>query len=70
MFYKVYVSFNKDFIRVVGDHIEIGVKARPLKGEADADIIKKIAKHLGISKSNVTIVAGERSRNKVVQVAT
>ncbi len=68
MFYKVSVSFYKDFIKVEGDEIEIGIIAKPLKGEANAEIIKKIAKHFGISKSNVTIVAGEKSRNKVVQV--
>lgn len=70
MFYKVSVSFHKDFIEVKGDHMEIGVIARPLKGEANAEIVKKIAKHFGISKSNVRIVAGERSRKKVIELTS
>lgn len=68
MFYKVSVSFHKDFIEVNGDQIEIGVMSRPIKGEANSEIVKKIAKKFGISKSNVNIVSGEKSRNKVVEI--
>ena len=68
MFYKVSVSFHKDFIEVIGDQIEIGVMSKPVKGEANSEIIKKIAKKFGISKSNVKIVSGEKSRNKVVEI--
>ncbi len=68
MFYKVSVSFHKDFIKIKDDHIEIGVMAKPLKGKANSEIIKRIAKHFGISRSNVRIVTGEKSRNKVVEV--
>jgi len=68
VFYQVSVSFHKDFIEVKGDQIKIGVMERPLKGKANMEIVKKIAKHFDISKSNVRIVAGERSKNKVVEV--
>ena len=68
LFYKVSVSFHKDFIKVNGDQIEIGVMSKPVKGEANSEIIKKIAKKFGISKSNVKIVSGEKSRNKVVEI--
>ncbi len=40
----------------------------PVKGEANLEIIKKIAKHLGMPKSNVKIVAGKKSRDKIVEV--
>lgn len=70
MFYRVSVSFHKDFIEVNGDQIEIGVMSKPIKGEANSEIIKKIAKKLGVSKSNVKIVSGEKSRNKVVAITT
>jgi uncharacterized protein len=66
--YKVSVSFHKDFVKIKDDHIEIGIMAKPVKGEANLEIIKKIAKHLEISKSNVKIVVGEKSRDKVVEV--
>jgi uncharacterized protein (TIGR00251 family) len=68
LFYKVFVSFHKDFIEVNGDQIEIGVMAKPLKGEANSEIIEKISKKFGTSKSKVRIVSGEKSRNKVVEI--
>jgi len=51
-----------------GDHIEIGIKVKPLRGEANREIIKKIAKQLGVSKANVRILAGQKSREKLVEV--
>ncbi len=41
---------------------------KPVKGKANAVIIKQIAKHLGISKSKVRIVAGAKSQDKIVEV--
>jgi uncharacterized protein (TIGR00251 family) len=51
-----------------GDHIKIGIKAKPLRGEANREIVKKIAKQLGVSTTNVRILAGEKSREKLVEV--
>jgi uncharacterized protein len=68
MFYKVDVTFHKDFIKIKDDEIEIGIMSQPIKGKANDEIIKKIARHFGITKSNVRIVAGEKSRHKVVEV--
>ena len=68
LFYKVSVSFHKDFIEIKGDRIEVGVMTKPIKGEANVEIIKKIAKHFGTSRFNVRIVAGEKSKEKVVEV--
>ena len=62
------MSFNKDYLKIQDDHIEIGVMAKPVKGEANLEIIKKIAKHFGISKANVRIVAGEKSRDKLIEI--
>ena len=62
------MSFNKDYLKIQDDHIEIGVMAKPVKGEANLEIIKKIAKHFGISKANVRIVAGEKSRDKMIEI--
>ena len=68
MLYKVSVSFHQNHIEIIGDHIEIGIMAKPVKGEANLEIIKKIAKHLDVPKSYVRIVAREKSRDKIVEV--
>lgn len=68
MLYKVSVTFHRDYIKITNDHIEIGITEKPVKGKANVEIIKQIAKHLGVSKSQVRIVSGEKSRDKIVEV--
>ena len=64
------MKFNKDFVVVDEDakKIEIGIRAKPVKGKANKDIVKKLAKYFGVPTSSVTIVVGERSKNKIVEI--
>jgi len=68
MFYKVSVYFHKDYLKIKNDLIEIGIMEKPVNGKANVVIVKQIAKHLGISKSKVRLVAGEKSQNKIIEV--
>ncbi len=68
MIYKVSVTFHKDFVEVNNDEITIGITAKPEKGEANKEIIKKLSKYFDVSKSKVKIIAGEKSRKKLVKV--
>lgn len=68
MIYKVSVTFHKDFVELDNDKITIGITAKPEKGEANKEIIKKLAKYFDVSKSKVKIIAGEKSRKKLVEV--
>jgi uncharacterized protein YggU (UPF0235/DUF167 family) len=67
MFYQVPVSFHKDHVEINDGHIDIGIMVKPVKGEANLEIIRKIAKHFKMPKSNVNIVAGEKSQDKVIE---
>ena len=68
MIYKVSVTFHKDFVKVNNAEITIGIKAKPEKGEANKEIIKKLSKYFDVNKSKVKIIAGEKSRKKLVEV--
>lgn len=68
MLYNVNVEFNKDFCIVKENQIIIGIKSKPIKGEANKEIIKKLAKHFGISPSLVQIKAGQRSKQKIIEI--
>jgi len=70
LYYEVSVKFNKDFINVdeKNKKIEIGVRAKPTKGKANEEIIKKLAKYFGVSSTKVRITAGLRSRKKIVEI--
>jgi uncharacterized protein YggU (UPF0235/DUF167 family) len=65
VFYRISVSFHKDYVRIKNDFIEIGIMKKLVNGKANAVVVKQIAKHLGISKSKVRIVAGEKSQDKM-----
>jgi hypothetical protein len=68
--YKVSVTFHKDFIEVNNDEISVGIKAKPEKGKANRELIKKLSKHFNVSQSQVKITSGEKSRKKLIQIIT
>lgn len=68
MLYTVLVEFHKDFVLVDGNQITVGVKSKPKDGEANWEIIKKLAKHFEVSTVNVSIKSGHRSREKIIEI--
>ena len=68
MRYEVEVKFHKDFIDVDGDRILVGLRSKPEKGEANRELVRKLAKHFKISTSQIKIVSGLKSKNKVVEI--
>jgi hypothetical protein len=69
LLYSVHVEFNKDYVQVDGNQITVGVKSKPVGGAANKEIIKKIAKHFGISSANVVIKSGHKSKDKIIEVS-
>jgi len=68
LIYKVQVEFSKEFLEIKEDQINIGIKSKPIKGEANEEIIKKLAKHFGVSTTLVQIKSGHKSREKIIEV--
>lgn len=68
MKYSVRVKFHKDFVKVEGDTIIVGVMAKPEKGRANEELLKKIARHFKVPLLAVRLVSGAKSKNKVVEV--
>lgn len=68
MLYQVHVEFNKDSLEVINNEITIGVKSKPVDGQANKEIIKKLAKHFGVSSANIVIRSGHKSRDKIVEI--
>jgi uncharacterized protein (TIGR00251 family) len=48
--------------------IRVRIAAPPVDGEANQELIRFLAKQLGVPRSAVTIVAGETARTKRVDV--
>ena len=68
MIYKVKVEFSKEFLEIQDDQINIGIKSKPVKGEANKEIIKKLAKHFGVSTILVHIKSGYKSQKKIIAI--
>ena len=68
MIYKVQVEFSKEFLEIKDNQITIGIKSKPIKGEANKEIIKKLAKHFEVSTALVHIKSGHRSRQKIIEI--
>jgi uncharacterized protein (TIGR00251 family) len=66
--FEVIVEFQKDFLKVEGNQITIGIKSNPIKGQANKEIIKKISKYFEVSSSCVTIKKGQKTQKKIVEV--
>ena len=52
-----------------GDSFIVKVKEPPKEGKANQAVIKLLAQHFGVSKSQVRILSGLRSGKKVIEVA-
>lgn len=68
MRYEVKVRFHEDFVRVDGNRILVGLTSKPRAGRANNELIRKLAKHFGVPPSKVRILAGFKSKNKIVEI--
>ena len=62
-------SSRNQIAGVEGGALKIKLTAPPVEGAANAALIEFVAEWLGIRRSAVSIVSGEKSRHKVVRVA-
>jgi uncharacterized protein (TIGR00251 family) len=69
--FAVYAQPRASRTEVVGEHgdaLKIRLAAPPVEGAANAELVSFLAKKLGVSKSAVRLVKGERGRQKLVEV--
>lgn len=52
-----------------GDSIRIRLAAPPVDGEANDELVRFLAKLLGVARASVSIVSGETGRDKLVEVS-
>jgi uncharacterized protein (TIGR00251 family) len=51
-----------------GDALVVAVSAPAVEGKANEAVRKALAKAFGVRKQDVAIIAGERGRDKIVEV--
>lgn len=69
--FEVRVSPRASRNAIIGVHegaLKVALTAPPVEGAANEALRKLIGKTLGVPKSSVDIIRGERGRNKVLRV--
>jgi len=51
--YEITVKFQNNFLEIKDNQITIGIESKPVKGEANKEIIKKLSKHFQIPTSHI-----------------
>jgi uncharacterized protein (TIGR00251 family) len=52
-----------------GGVVRIRLNAPPVEGQANEALVRFLARTVGVPKSRITLVTGERGRSKIVRVA-
>jgi uncharacterized protein (TIGR00251 family) len=66
---KVKPNAKTEEVSQEGDSFIVKVKEPPKEGKANQAVIKLLAQHFGVPKSQVRILSGLRSGKKVIEVA-
>lgn len=61
---------RSEFAGEHGNRLKLRLAARAVDGKANEELIAFLAAHYGVPKRNVRILAGLRSRQKRVEIAT
>ena len=66
---KVIPRSKSNSIEKDGDgNYKVKLNAPPVEGKANAALIKFLAEYFKIKKSQIKIIGGEKSRNKIVEI--
>jgi len=69
IFIKTKSNSKKESIKKLSEtNFEICVKEPPVKGKANAAIVKALARYFGVPPSTVKITSGHTSRQKIVEI--
>ena len=67
---KVKPNSKTEGIVKEGDIFVIKVCEPPREDKANQAVIKLLAKHFGVSRSQIRILSGLRSKNKIIELST
>lgn len=65
---QVKLKSKKEGIEVFEDHLVVRVKEPPVDGKANKKIIELLSKHFSVSKSQITLISGVKSKLKTFKI--
>jgi len=67
---KVIPRSHREEIVKTDEGYLVRVKMQPKEGKANEAVIKLVAEHFGVTRSQVRITSGLSGRNKIVEIRT
>lgn len=61
-------SRHDEICGLLGDVIKIKIKAKPVEGKANVYLIKFLSKKLSVKQSDISIISGKSSREKILKI--
>ncbi|MDF2690418.1 MAG: hypothetical protein K0S29_273 [Gammaproteobacteria bacterium] len=58
-----------EWLGAYGDRLKLKLHAPPVDGKANQALVKFLAAHFKVKKSQVSLIAGELGRDKLVKIA-
>jgi uncharacterized protein (TIGR00251 family) len=60
---------RSEVVGQMGDSLKVRLAASPVDGAANSELVKIVAKRLGVPRASVSIVHGLSSRSKILRVS-
>ena len=61
-------SKREEIIKKSDDSFEVKVKAKPIKGEANREVVRALAFYFKIPESKIRLIKGFKKRNKIFEI--
>ncbi len=61
-------SSRSGIVGPYGDGLKVRLTSPPVEGRANVEVIEVLAKEFGISKKDVEIISGKKSKNKIIRL--
>lgn len=61
-------SSQEKIIETASGELTVFLRARPHDGEANASLLKLLSKYFGVSKTSISIIKGQKARDKVIEI--
>ena len=63
-------SKKEEVIEKSADRLEVKIRAKAERGLANAAVIGILSGHFGVAPEKIRIIRGQKSRNKMIEIAS
>ncbi|MBF0486079.1 MAG: DUF167 domain-containing protein [Candidatus Omnitrophica bacterium] len=65
---KVTPGAKKNFFKEEGGVVKVYLTSPPVEGKANQALVEFLAEHYGVRRSQISIIKGLKTRNKVINI--